>query len=122
MSDKKDIDTIITKLDNISIQFTKAINNLSSELTKIKEVLKYSKKKEFIPIKFFKDFLKPQLEKKKKMTKKEMFNLCEERRKYNSYNTIHNYLYKLELNGYIQSEKLKNIKVYMLINEENQSK
>ncbi len=118
MSDENDLNPIINKLDNISIQFSKIIENFLLELTKIKKILPYSKKKIFIPNKFFNDFLKPQLEKNKKMTKEEMFNLCKERGKYNSYHTLNSYLYKLEINGYIQSERKKNKKHYILIQKE----
>ncbi len=119
MSDEKDLKPIINKLDNISMGFNKIAENFSLELTKMKKILNYSKKEIYIPKKFFNDFLKPQLEKKKKMTKKEMFSLCEQRRKYNSYNTLSSYLHKLEINGYIQSERIKNKKQYMLIQKES---
>ena len=119
MSDEKDLEPIINKLDSISISFNKIIENLSLELTKMKKILNYSKKEKFLPKKFFNDFLKPELEEKKKMTKREMFSLCEQRRKYNSYNTLNSYLHKLEINGYIQSERIKNKKHYMLIQKES---
>ena len=119
MSDENDLNIIINRLDSISTGFNKIAENFLLELTKIKKILPYSKKKIFIPNKFFNDFLKPQLEKKKKMTKKEMFSLCEQRRKYNSYNTLNSYLYKLEINGYLQSERIKNKKYYILKQKEN---
>ncbi len=114
MSDEKDLTSILSKLDSISIDFNKIAENFILELTKMKEILNYSKKDTFLPKKFFNDFLKPQLGEKKKITKKEMLKLCEKRGKYDSYNTLHSYLYKLEINGYIQSEKINNEKHYML--------
>ncbi len=118
MSDENELNHILNNLDNISKGANKFIKNLLLELTKMKEILHYSREKIFIPDKFFNDFLKPQLEEKKKMTKKEMFNLCEQRRKYDSYNTLNSYLYKLEINGFIESERIKNKKRYMLIQKE----
>ena len=114
MSDKKDLDLIIGKLDRISMDFYKILENFSLELIKVKRILNYSGKEIFIPKKFFFNFLKPELEKRKKITKNEIFGICEERRKYNSYNTLSSYLHKLEKNEYIISEKIKNEKHYML--------
>ena len=119
MPDKNDLNYIIDKLDSISTHFNKIIERFLSELTKMKKILNYSKTRTFIPNKFFNDFLKPQLEEKKKMTKKDMFNLCEQKRKYNSYNTLHSYLHKLEINGYVESERIKNRKHYMLTHKES---
>ena len=80
----------------------------------MKEILNYSKKEKFIPNKFFNNFLKPQLENKKKMAKKDMLQICEEKKKYNSFYTLSSYLHKLEINGQIKSDRIKNKKYYML--------
>ena len=114
MSDENDPNPILSKLDNISNNFNKIAENFEVELIKIKKILNYSKKEKFIPKKFFYNFLKLQLEKKKKMTKKEIFKICEKRRKYNSYNTLGSYLHKLEVYEYLKSERIKNEKHYML--------
>ncbi len=115
MSDKNDLNFIKNKLDNISL----GISKILLELAKKKKISSYPKLKTFVPNKFFNDFLKPQLLGGKKLTKREMFNLCEKRGKYNSYNTLSNYLYKLEKNQYIQSERILNKKYYMLKPENN---
>jgi len=67
-----------------------------------------------IPEKFFHEFLKPLLEMKKKMTKKDILKEAKIQNKYNSQNTLNQYLPKLESNGFINSMKDKREKVYML--------
>ena len=119
MSDKNDLNYIINKLDNISVHFNKIINDFESELAKMKSFSDYSKKKKFIPYKFYSNFLKPHLKEKRKLTKDKMFSLCQQRKKYNSYNTLNSYLHILETNGYIQSERVKNRKYYFLTKEES---
>ncbi|MFX1499785.1 MAG: hypothetical protein ACFFDH_02330 [Promethearchaeota archaeon] len=114
MSDRNDLKPIINKLDRISLEFNKITEDFLLELTKIKKILNYSKKEMFIPKKFFFNFLKPELEERIKLTKKQILAICEERRKYNSYYTLNSYLHKLEKNEYLISEKIKNEKYYML--------
>ncbi len=120
MSDENDINAVLNKLDNISIGFIKIVESFKLELLKIKKILNYSKEEMFIPRKFFNNFLRPQLEKKKILTKKEMFSICDQERKYNSYYTLSSYLHILESKEYITSKRIKNVKHYMLISNESQ--
>jgi len=114
VSDENDLDIIICNLDTISNNIFKFAKRFEIELIKIKKTINYHKKKKFIPSKFFTSFLKPLLKSNRKMTKKQILEECKKRRKYNSYNTLSSYLYKLEISGYLKSERLKREKFYIL--------
>jgi len=120
VTDKIDIVYVLGKLDILSKSIIEISKEFKLVFTKLKTFFSFAdsmlekKKSGSIPDKFFHDFLKPLLEMKKKMTKKEILKEAERRNKYNSLYTLSQYLLKLESNGFINSMKDKREKVYML--------
>ncbi len=120
VTDKNDVIYILSKLDVLSKNIINISNEFKMEVIKLKTYFSIpdstldKKPWESIPEKFFHDFLKPLLEKKKKMTKKEMLKEAEKQNKYNSQNTLNQYLPILESKGFIKSTKDKREKVYTL--------
>lgn len=120
MNDKNDIIYILGKLDIINKNLIKTSKEFMVEFEKLKTFFPFSdisnekKYSKSIPEKFFYDFLKPLLETNKKMTKKEILKMADKQNKYNSQNTLNQYLPKLECEGYINSIIEKREKLYML--------
>jgi len=120
VTDKIDIVYVLGKLDILSKSIIEISKEFKLVFTKLKTFFSFAdsmlekKNSGSIPDKFFHDFLKPLLEMKKKMTKKEILKEAERRNKYNSLYTLSQYLLKLESNGFINSMKDKREKVYML--------
>ncbi len=119
MPDKNDINYILGNLENIKKNFFRFFEDLKLELIKLKKKLNIPDDKNLErtsnpPSKFFNSFLKPLLEKNSKMTRKEILKECEKVKKYDSINTLNQYLPKLEDTKFIRSESFKREKTYML--------
>ena len=120
MTDENEIIISIGKLDYLFSNLRISFEELKKEVNKFKKLvlipdIKIGKGKEkFIPEKFFRGFLKPLLEQKDVMNKDEILKEGLIQKRYDSSDTINRYLYLLEINGFIDSEKYKNKKYYFL--------
>lgn len=120
MTDENEIIISIGKLDYIFNNIKISFKELNKEINKFKklvlvpEINSSEGKENFIPDRFFNEILKPLLEHNIIMNKKEILKECLIQRRYDSYNTLNRYLHILEINGFVNSEKIKNIKHYSL--------
>ncbi|MFX0134267.1 MAG: hypothetical protein ACFFDN_11545 [Candidatus Hodarchaeota archaeon] len=116
MPDKNRVFAILGKLDDLSNNISRIDEVFRLKLEKLKKFLSYPEEevKEFIPVKFFEEFLRPLLEENESMSIKDILKSNEEGKRYNNYNTLSSYLPILKQNDYIKSTKIKRENYYRL--------